>query len=105
MKEIPKLPPKIESSLKIIANTGKIEIGLNNVIWIAKHRSKHVKMIVISRNMPENMLEKLSTNIRDKKIKIYRSLKTNIELGETIGRPHSVAALAILDYGALQLEE
>jgi len=105
MKEIPKLPPKIESSLKIIAKTGKIEIGLNNVIWIAKHRPKQVKMIIISKNLPEKLFEKLKKNIRDKKIKIYQTLKTNIELGEAIGRPHSVATLAILDYGAIQLEE
>ncbi len=99
------MPEKIESTLKIIYKTGKVEIGFYNVIWVLNHRPKQIKMILISKNIPINLLEKIANLADKKKVKVYRSRKTNIQLGEAIGRKHSVAVMAILDYGSAPIEE
>lgn len=99
------VPPKIESSLPVIAKTGKIEFGFNNVVWTISHRPRQIKMLIVCRNIPKDRLDRLVQLASAKKIKIYRTTKSNIELGEAIGRSHSVTTLAILDFGAITAEE
>lgn len=99
------VPPKIESSLPIIAKTGRVEFGFNNVVWTISHRPRQIKMLIVCKNIPKDKLDKLVQLASAKKIKIYRTMKSNIELGEAIGRPHSVTTLAILDFGAIAAEE
>lgn len=98
-------PQTVESSLNIIAKTGRIEIGFQNVIWVINHRPKQVKMVLIAKNIPGKLFERILQVSNNKKIKIYKVNKTNLELGEAVGRQHSVSTLAILDFGAVSLEE
>jgi len=103
--QISSTPANIEKSLKVIYKTGRVEIGYYNVIWYLKHRPKQIKAIIISENIPQHMLDSIMSLAEKKKVKIYRSEKTNIQLGEAIGRKHSVATLAILDFGSISVEE
>jgi|Deesub1362B_J571_1020462.scaffolds.fasta_scaffold00004_279 large subunit ribosomal protein L30e len=105
MRKFREVPRSVEANLRIIAKTGKLEIGFNNVLWIATHRPKQIKMIIASNNVPEELLSKIYPIASNKKIKIYRSKRSNIELGESIGRPHSVSLLAILDYGSAPVRD
>lgn len=105
MLEFREAPSSVESNLRVISKTGKIEIGFNNILWIVTHRPRQVKMIIVSSNMPKDLLSKIISIVKAKKIKIYRSRRPNIELGEAVGRPHSVSILAILDYGAAPVRD
>ena len=62
--------------------------------------------MLVAKNIPQNLLQKIvEAATAKRKIKIFKSRKTNIQLGEAIGRKHSVAALAILDFGSAPINE
>ncbi len=98
---------KVESNIPIIARSGKIMYGATYVLWALENTPDKVKAVVVSRNPPPNFLHNLNEIINKKglKIPIIFSRRTNMELADLCGRPHSVSVLAILDFGNAALSE
>ncbi len=98
---------KLESNIPIIARSGEVMYGANYVIWSLENIPDKVKAVVVSRNPPPNFLERLNEIVNKKglRIPIIFSSKTNMELADLCGRPHSVSALCILDFGNAAISE
>lgn len=98
---------RVESNIPIIARSGKIMYGATYVLWALENIPDKVKAIIVSRNHPPNLLHRLNELINKKglKIPIIFSRKTNMELADLCGRPHSVSALSVLDFGNAALSE
>ncbi|MFQ5710562.1 MAG: ribosomal L7Ae/L30e/S12e/Gadd45 family protein [Candidatus Geothermarchaeales archaeon] len=87
----------IESSLRVIAKTGRIVFGARNVEWAL--RGRRVKVILTARNAPPPIEARVEAIAKAKKVPTFKSSRSSIELGEACGRPHFISTLAILDFG------
>ena len=85
----------IEKVLKNTIKNGKVKIGSKET----KHAIKKgaAKLIVLSKNCP-NILE-IDDLAKKKKIPIYNTGSSSIELGYTCGKAFAVSILAVLDEG------
>jgi ribosomal protein L30E len=103
----PKVVRKLESNLSIISRSGKILFGKYSVLWALRNEPEKIKVIILCRNPPPTLVDELNTVLSDMDVKVpvILSKKTNIELGEAIGRPHSVSILAIYDFGTAPFSE
>jgi len=90
---------ELENKLELVAKTGKIIYGFNNVKWALK--SRKVKLTMLASNIPREMEQELRNLCEMRRIPIFKSKFTNIELGGKCLRPHVITALAILDFGVL----
>ena len=98
---------KVESNIPIITRSGKVMYGSTYVLWALEHIPDKIKAVVVSRNPPPDFLHRLNELINKKglKIPIIFTGKTNMELADLCGRPHTVSALCILDFGNAALSE
>ena len=98
---------KVERYLPVIRRTGEIEFGMYNVFWILRNNPDKVKLIILASNTPPGLLDKLNKILMDigRPVKVVRSRRTNLELGNLCGRPHSVSIVAILDFGSTPIDE
>lgn len=102
-----KVVKKLENNLPIIARSGRIVLGRNYALWSLKNEADKVKTVVVSRNPPPDLLYELDQVIKRNKLSVpvVFSSKSNIELGELCGRPHSVSILAVYDFGSAVFRE
>jgi len=98
---------KIEDVMPVIARTGKIVFGRNNVLWALEHEPEEIRVILLCRNPPPGLEEEVNKVLRRKglAVKVLRSRKTNLELGALCRRPHSVSIVAIYDFGSAPIDE
>jgi len=98
---------KVENSLPVIVRSGKVDFGATYVLWALRNTPEKVKAIVIARNTPPGFLSKLQESIEasGRKIPLILLSKTNMELGDLCGRPHSVSSLVIYDFGTAPISE
>ncbi len=96
---------KLESALPVVAKTGKMLFGRNNVIWALKNEPEKIKVIILARNTPPGLDETIEQLVKGKNIPVFKSRRTNLELGGLCGRPHSISVLAIYDFGSAPIDE
>ncbi len=98
---------RLEEVLPVIVKTGKLVFGRNNVFWALKNEPDKIKVIIIARNPPPGLEEELDRvlDTLDNPIKVFKSRKSNLELGALCRRPHSVSILAIYDFGSAPIDE
>ncbi len=98
---------KLENIIPIIVKSGDVVFGVNYVLWSLRNEPNKIKAIVVSRNPPPSFLEELDSVIEslERKIPVIYSTKTNVELGDLCGRPHSVSVMAIYDFGNATISE
>ncbi len=98
---------KIEDVMPVIARTGKILFGRNNVLWALENEPDKIKAVLVCRNPPPGLEEEINEILRKKgvAVKVLRSRKTNLELGALCRRPHSVSVVAIYDFGSAPIDE
>lgn len=99
MSEQSELIKEVEEKLPIIAKTGKIVYGANDVKWTVSN--KRTKLVILASNCPRWLEEEIKSACEKKRVSIVRSSLNNLELGKRCLRPHIVAAVAILDFGVL----
>lgn len=98
---------KIEDVLPVIARTGRIVFGRNNVLWALENEPEKIKLILLSRNPPPGLEDEINKILikNNLVVKILKSRKTNLELGALCRRPHSVSVVAIYDFGSAPIDE
>ncbi len=98
---------KMESNIPVIVRSGKVAYGARYVLWSLRNEAEKIRAVVISRNPSPEFLDELKSilNSIESKIPIIYSTKTNIELGDLCGRPHSVSVMAIYDFGSAAVSE
>ncbi len=98
---------KLEDVLPVIVKTGKLIFGRNNVLWALRNEPEKIKVIIIANNPPPGLESEVNQILMKtgQQIKLFKSRKTNLELGALCRRPHSVSILAIYDFGSAPIDE
>lgn len=90
---------EVNKRLSLVAKTGKIIFGTNNVKWALRNR--RVKMVIIASNAPREIEEELRKICELRRVPIFKSDKSSREIGGECLRPHIITSLAIMDFGVL----
>ncbi|OUJ18933.1 Ribosomal protein L30E [Methanonatronarchaeum thermophilum] len=86
-----------EKAIEDAIHTGKVKIGSNETIKTLEEET--AELIITANNCPKNIDIEITQLAKEKGIKIIELNTSNYELGALCGRPHSVAALSIIDPG------
>lgn len=101
MSNVPK--HELIRAVQTAARTGQIVYGARRVIKLVLHGK--VKAVVIASNAPPELKRDISYYASFSNIPVLVFDGTNMELGAVVGRPHSVAVLAILEPGQSNILE
>ena len=85
----------IEKVLKTTVKKGKVKIGAKETKQSIE--SGDAKLVILSKNSPYS--KEISTLANKKKIPIYSSSSSSIDLGYTCGKSFAVSVFAVLDDG------
>ncbi len=77
--------------------TGEVVLGSKRTIKLVLHGK--AKLVVIAENAPPELKRDIEYYAKLSGIPVYRFKGTNYELGTLVGKPFSVAMLAIIDPG------
>lgn len=83
--------------LRVALRTGRVIIGSRRTVKMIL--TGGAKMVVIASNIPPDLREDIYRYAKLSGIKVLEAPLTNTELGVAIGKPFSVASLAIVDPG------
>jgi len=92
---------ELEKGLTIIARSGELVLGARNVERLLRRR--RAKAILFSRDSPDDLRSKILPLAKRRNVPVFKSSRTNTELGRLCGRPYVVSALAIIDFGAAKV--
>mgnify|MGYP001772727316 CR=1 FL=1 len=98
---IPK--PELIKALQTAVRTGHVVYGSKEVTKLILHGK--ARLVVIAANAPLDTKRDVMYYAKLSNIPVVIFDGTNIELGNVIGRPHSVAVLAVVDPGQSGLLE
>lgn len=97
-REIKKIRSDIEKQITVIKRTGKLKYGYNTTIR-ALQRGE-AKLVIMASGVPEDMKMMIKYFCALTQTPYVEFPGTSAELGIICGRPHLVAAVAVLDVGA-----
>lgn len=95
--------PDLIKALQTASRTGQVIYGAKEVIKLVLHGK--AKLVVLAANTPPDIKRDINYYAKLSKIPVVLFDGTSIELGNIIGRPHSVTALAIVDPGQSRILE
>jgi large subunit ribosomal protein L30e len=78
-------------------STGKCRIGAKSSIDAVKNGK--AKLVVVAANCPKNEAEDIRRYAKLSNIKVQQFEGTSWDLGETVGKPFMVSAIAIIEPG------
>jgi large subunit ribosomal protein L30e len=78
-------------------STGKCKIGVNSSISSLK--KGEAKLVVVAANCPKEELEDIQRYAQLAQIKVQKFEGTSWDLGEVVGKPFMVSAIAIIEPG------
>lgn len=89
--------PELVKAIQTAARTGQIAYGAREITKLTLHGK--ARLIILASNAPPEVKRDITYYAKLSKIPVIIFDGTNIELGNIIGRPHSVTALAIIEPG------
>jgi len=95
--------PELIRAIQVAARTGSIKYGAREVTNLILHGN--AKVVVVAKNAPPELRRDIEYYAKLSNIPVIVFDGTNIELGTIIGRPHSVAVLAIINPGQSNILE
>lgn len=97
------LKAELVRAIQTAARTGQIVYGARKVSKLVLHGK--AKLVILALNAPAELKQDIMHYAKLSEIPVIVFDGTNIELGNAIGRPHSVSALAIVDPGQSKVLE
>ncbi|MEM2025217.1 MAG: 50S ribosomal protein L30e [Desulfurococcaceae archaeon] len=91
------LRAEITRAIQVATRTGQVAYGARRISELALHGK--AKLIILASNTPPELRHDIEHYAKLSRIPVIVFEGTNIELGNVVGRPHSVTALAIIDPG------
>ena len=94
-------PVEIANDLKLLVRTGSVVLGSKRTLKSVLHGRG--KLVILAKNCPENYKSDIMRYAALSKIPVVVFNGNNMELGQLCGKPFSVAALLVLDFGTSEL--
>lgn len=95
--------PELMRAVQTAARTGQVIYGARKVVKTLLHGK--AKVVIIAANAPPELKRDVAYYAELSNIPVILFEGTNMELGAVIGRPHSVAVLAIIEPGQSDILE
>jgi large subunit ribosomal protein L30e len=94
----------IDVNIKVAYKTGAMVYGKNQVL--KELRQNPFKMIIISSNCPQDLVDELNyyNALQKKKQFIYRYKGSSWELGLAVAKPYMISIIGIRDFGDSDLK-
>lgn len=89
--------PELIKAIQTAARTGQVIYGAREVIKLVLHGK--ARAVIIAANAPPELKRDVMYYAKLGNIPVVIFDGTNMELGAILGRPHSVAVLAIMEPG------
>ncbi|MFX1562228.1 MAG: 50S ribosomal protein L30e [Promethearchaeota archaeon] len=86
-----------ETAIRLAVKSGKTILGAKRTIHTLRTGSPRV--IVLAANVPSQVEDEVNMLAQALNIPIHKYQSNSWDLGQLCGRPHMVAALAVLDPG------
>jgi len=86
-----------ETAIRLAVKSGRTVLGTHKTLHAL--RTGNPKVIVLASNAPPEIVNTLTSLAQAGQVPIHHYRNTSWELGQLCGRPHMVAAMAILDPG------
>lgn len=93
----------IESALRRVQETGKVEFGSKKAMEYIQHGK--AKLIVLSINCPKEIRKDTEHYAKLADIPVLNFKGTAMQLGEVCGKPFLISTLTVLDPGRIPIEE
>lgn len=105
MNNVPYVVPKPDliRAIQAAVRTGQIVYGARRTIKTVLHGK--AKVVVVAMNAPPELKRDVLYYAKLSRIPVVEFDGTNMELGAVVGRPHSVAVLAVLEPGQSNILE
>ncbi len=87
-------------NLKLIAETGKIVYGYREVKRVLNKSQVHA--VFLAKNSREDVLSEISSICQQKGIRLIY-IGTSLDMGQAIGKPFLVSAVAVLEKGEAKI--
>jgi large subunit ribosomal protein L30e len=86
-----------ETAIRLAVKSGKTVFGANRTIHLLRTGSPRV--VILAANAPNDITDEINTLATVNQIPIHQYRSNSWDLGQICGRPHMVAALAVLEPG------
>lgn len=86
-----------ETAIRLAVKSGKTILGARRTLHMLRTGSPRV--VVLAANAPIQIADEVSTLAQAHSVPIHKYQSNSWDLGQLCGRPHMVAALAVLDPG------
>ncbi len=86
-----------ETAIRLAVKSGKTILGAQRTIHLLRTGSP--KVVILAGNAPDKIVNEVQMLTKPHKIPIHHYRSNSWDLGQLCGRPHMVAALAVLDPG------
>jgi large subunit ribosomal protein L30e len=86
-----------ETAIRLAVKSGKTVFGANRTLHLL--RTGVPRVIILAANAPSEVIEDIDMLATANEIPIYQYRSNSWDLGQICGRPHMVAAMAVLEPG------
>jgi large subunit ribosomal protein L30e len=86
-----------ETAIRLAVKSGKTVFGANRTLHLLRTGSP--RAVIIAANAPHDVVTEVDMLAKENKVPIHKFRSHSWDLGQICGRPHMVAALAVLEPG------
>ncbi|MFX1566476.1 MAG: 50S ribosomal protein L30e [Promethearchaeota archaeon] len=86
-----------ETAIRLAVKSGKTVFGANRTIHLL--RTSSPRLVILAANAPNGVKDEINTLATANQIPIHQYRSNSWDLGQICGRPHMVAAMAVLEPG------
>jgi large subunit ribosomal protein L30e len=90
-----------ETAIRLAVKSGKTVFGANRTLHLLRTGSPRV--VILAANAPSNVINEINILAKINQIPIHQFRSNSWDLGQICGRPHMVAAMAVLEPGDADL--
>jgi large subunit ribosomal protein L30e len=86
-----------ETAIRLAVKSGKTVFGANRTLHLLRTGSPRV--VILAANAPDDVIDEINMLATANQVPIHQYLSNSWDLGQICGRPHMVAAMAVLEPG------
>ncbi len=86
-----------ETAIRLAVKSGKTVFGADRTLHLLRTGSPRV--VILAANAPTNVIDEIDSLAKTNQIPIHQFRSNSWDLGQICGRPHMVAAMAVLEPG------
>ena len=91
-----------ETAIRLAVKSGKTVLGIKRTLHVLRTGSPRI--VILAANAPSDLVHQVNMLADTHQIPIHKYRSNSWDLGQLSGRPHMVAAMAVLEAGDADLK-